>query len=141
LVGMIDTARSSWPVHVNRYEASHTPADSSADIGRKPQPSNAGTASWSSRLWQAVALTLIAGAAWWWSPQIIRIATDQGEVVIEAHDDAVEVQVFKNGKLIRVVDTETQQAFDLKSGNYTIKATGNDSAAGTTKLREKNKSI
>ena len=129
LIDMLGEDHASWPLHVNRYAASHTPADSSADIGRKPQPSNA--ASWSSRLWQTVALLLIGTAAWWWAPQIIRIATDQGEVVIEAHDDAVEVQVFENGELIRVVDTKTQQAFDLKSGNYTIKATGDDSAAGT----------
>ena len=133
LIEMFDADRASWPLHVNRYAASNL--ETREFYTNQTQPAKTGNATWSSRLWQAVALTLIAGAAWWWSPQIIRIATDQGEVVIEAHDDAVEVQVFENGELIRVVDTKTQQAFDLKSGNYTIKATGNDSAAGAFEVK------
>ena len=129
LIDMLGEDRASWPLHVNRYATSHL--ETRELYANRTQPAKAGNATWSSRMWQTVALLLIGTAAWWWSPQIIRIATDQGEVVIETGDEAVEIQIFKDEKLIRVVDTKTQQAFDLRSGNYTIKANGDDSARGT----------
>ena len=50
---------------------------------------------------------------WFFSPQIIRIATDQGELVIDAKDQAVEVEVLQGGELVRVIDTKPTKASRL----------------------------
>ena len=56
---------------------------------------------------------------------IIRIVTDQGEIVIETNDPDVEVEFLKDGKTFRVVDTKTNQSFDIRSGSYEIRAKAN----------------
>jgi serine/threonine protein kinase len=77
--------------------------------------------------WPAVAalvglLALLVGSGWYFSPQIIRVATDQGELVIDATDENVQVQVLKDGQPIRVLDRSTGASFDIRSGSYEFKA-------------------
>ena len=55
-------------------------------------------------------------------PQVIRIASDQGEISIETEDPDVQVEILKDGKLVRVVDTKTDQSFSIRSGNYEFRA-------------------
>ena len=51
--------------------------------------------------------------------------------MIESTDDNVEIQIFQNGKLMRVVDTQNGGSFDLHSGSYTLRATTTEAGQGT----------
>ena len=75
----------------------------------------------------ALLLAMIAFPMWMFSPQIIRIATNQGELVIETEDKDVKVEVRDNGELIRVLDASSGSSFDIRSGNFELSATGTDS--------------
>jgi serine/threonine protein kinase len=119
LVQMLSSPRESWPIVVNQY---HRSPEEDAEFTHTPSDKTARQSSALRWLMAALLLGLAGWGAWLWSPRIIRVMTDQGEVVIESKADDVEIQVFAEGKLLRVVDTETQQSFDLKSGNYTFAA-------------------
>ena len=82
-----------------------------------------------------VGLLMLGVLGYFFAPQIIRIATDQGEVVIKTSDDDVEVQVLQDGEVVKFIDTKTQQSFSLKSGQYSFKAVASDS---TEKIEEGN---
>lgn len=128
VVELLTTPREQWPLkaptHTNssQYHAANdlpqTAAMAANGSGRK----------WSNWSPAMIGLLMLASLGWWFAPQIIRIATDQGEIVIAASDDNVEVQVLQGGKVVRVIDTRTQQAFSLKSGQYSFNAVAADSA-------------
>lgn len=74
-------------------------------------------------IWLATAMACIFAlgfASLFW-PQIIRIATDQGELVIETNDPDVKIEVVSSGGDIRIVDLKTDQAIDIKSGEYELR--------------------
>lgn len=118
LAEMLSSQREDWPVAVNQYFEVSEEKTEVAHGKTKSQSQSVGMR------WLMAGLLLGLGGwgAWLWSPQIIRVMTDRGEVVIQSKAEDVEVQVFADGKLIRVVDTQTQQSFDLKSGAYTFAA-------------------
>ena len=66
---------------------------------------------------------------WLFAPQIIRIATNQGELVIETEDENVQVEIRENGDLIRVLDASSGASFDVRSGNFEISAISKDGKA------------
>ena len=55
---------------------------------------------------------------------IYRIATDSGQLVIAVDDPNVQIEVIKDGELIRIVDLKTESQVSLRSGTYTIAARG-----------------
>ncbi len=118
LIEMLSSPRGDWPISVNQYFGSPEGKTEVSHASVKVQRRSGGMR-W---LMTGILLGLVGWGAWLWSPQIIRVMTDQGEVVIESKVDDVEIQVFAEGKLIRVVDTKTKQSFDLKSGKYTFAA-------------------
>ncbi len=128
LIGMLSSKREDWPIAVNQYAGS---AEINMEVTRttvSQEQQRSGGMGW---LMAGLFLGLAGWGAWLWSPQIIRVMTDQGEVVIESKADDVEVQVFADGKLIRVVDAQTQQSFDLKSGKYTFAAQSSGNGENT----------
>ena len=124
LVTILDTDRSSWPVQLNRYQVD----PETDDPVSKPQPSGSRSSGNFSRwIIATIALGLLGLGGLFFLPQIIRIATDQGEIVIETNDPDVEVEILKDGEVFRVVDTKTDQSFNIRSGSYEIRAKANSS--------------
>ena len=122
LVEILDTERASWPVQLNRYSV-----EPQAEPLAKTQQTSGSRSNGNFSRWiiATIALGLLAFGGLFFGPQIIRIATDQGEIVIETDDPDVEVEFLKDGKTFRVVDTKTDQSFDIRSGSYEIRAKAN----------------
>ena len=101
--------------------------------------------SWSSLIATLMILGGFCWAAFLFGPQIIRIATDQGVIVIDSNDPDVKVEILQEEHLIRVVDLRTQQSIDLKAGSYEIKPIGDgnsiDVENGNVVLKRGEKSI
>jgi WD40 repeat protein len=51
---------------------------------------------------------------------IYRIATDNGELVIQTDNEDVELVVTKNGKVVKIIDTTTGKTVNLHSGDYEL---------------------
>ena len=51
---------------------------------------------------------------------LYRLATDKGELVIEADDPSIEVLVKQGGKQVTIIDTETKNRVELKAGKYEL---------------------
>ena len=98
-------------------------ADQSPAANRRPKINtaaegrNIGTRTW---LVALALLPLLALAAFFAGPQIIRIATDKGVLEIRTSDPDLKVQVEQNGELVQVIDLKTQQTIEIKSGEYSI---------------------
>ena len=54
-------------------------------------------------------------------PQIIRIATNQGELVIETNDQDIKIEIVDDGGKIRIVDLKTDQAINIVAGKYELR--------------------
>ena len=124
-IELLSLPRDQWPETIGSYLGSAVSGATTTNANL-PRTSTAGSSNnrgnWFRSGILALGLALVGGLGWMFAPQIIRIATDQGEVVIETDDENVEVQVIQNGELIRVIDLTTQQSFELKSGKYTFVA-------------------
>ena len=125
-IELLTTPRDQWPLVVPKYSSANV---ASGEENHRPVAAPISARSgrgWSSWIPTVVGLLLLGGFAWWSALQIIRIATPEGEVVIKTSDDNVEVEVLQEGKVIHVIDTETQQSFSLKSGQYSFHAKAKD---------------
>ena len=69
---------------------------------------------------------LIGWGCFTFGTQIIRIVTNHGELVIDAKDEAVKIEVLKNGNVVRVIDTKTDQRIDIEAGNYLLRLKENN---------------
>ena len=132
-IDLVMTPRDQWPMVVPTYSSS-TAADGGASLA-SPTSTGAGFGrGWSTWVAAMIGLAMLGGVGWMFAHQIILIATDQGEVKIDTSDDNVEVQVLQDGKVVRVIDTQTeeekdQQSFSLKSGQYSFNARAIDGGA------------
>ncbi len=66
----------------------------------------------------AASVLLMLGVAYSQGPAIYRLATNQGEVVLETDDPDIEVVVKKAGEKVAVFDRKTGGSFNLVSGEY-----------------------
>jgi WD40 repeat protein len=66
---------------------------------------------------------------------VYRIATDNGELIIETDNDDVEVVVSKGGKVVKLIDTKSGKHFTLDSGEYELALKGD--ADGLVLSRDK----
>ena len=124
-IQLLTNPRAQWTMDVLSYSGS-----SKRTAVRSPTA--VGTGGRAGRRWATwtattIGLLIVGAFGLLLSPQIIRIATNQGEIVIESSDDNVEVQVLKNGKVIHVIDAKTQQSFSLDSGQYSLNAVAKQS--------------
>ena len=118
LVKCLELPRSQWPMHVGSY-ASSSMQETQAIT--RPATGRGGSRYWG---WVTAGLFGLFGFGMWlFAPQIIRIATNQGELVIETEDENVQVEIRENGDLIRVLDASSGASFDVRSGNFQISAT------------------
>ena len=125
LVELLTTPREQWPIVVPSYSSANNVSEPNQLAAGKPVKSSHGRG-WSSWITTIVGLLLLGGFGWLLATQIIRIRTPEGEVVIKTSDDNVEVEVLQDGQVIRVIDSETEQSFSLKSGQYSFNAKASD---------------
>ncbi len=120
LIAALQQPRSNWP-----FVASPA-AQPSMQTAAKPKTQSG--SSW----FRWIAATLLVGALGWtgvmMGPQIIRIMTDQGQLVIDPKDDDVKVEILAGGKVIDVIDTKTKQKINIKSGEYHIQLQGDQNS-------------
>jgi WD40 repeat protein len=60
---------------------------------------------------------LVAGLL---SVGIFRIATDNGELIIQTKNDDVEVVISQGGRVVKIIDTKTGKHVTLRSGEYEL---------------------
>jgi WD40 repeat protein/tRNA A-37 threonylcarbamoyl transferase component Bud32 len=72
--------------------------------------------------WAAVAVAALAlgWAGWRYGPAVYRLATNQGQLVIETDDPDVEVAIKKGGEQVTITDARTGRDVTLKAGTYQI---------------------
>ena len=109
-----------------------TPAQIRPTDNSKPSPinlssKNKAVASQPTRWWPgivaAVAIGLVSLGGFF-LPQIIQIATNQGQIVIESNDPDVQVEVLQGGERIDIIDLKTKQKLSVVSGEYQIRPMG-----------------
>ncbi|MEL7499396.1 MAG: serine/threonine-protein kinase [Planctomycetota bacterium] len=130
LIQLLSTDRKNWDLSVPQYSRDSWNEETIAR-DEKPTKPTVKTNSSSNRRsgWRfvtaIVGLLFMSFGAWFAGPQIIRIATDQGELIIETNDNEdIEIEILKDGNTVRVVDLASQNAVDIKSGEYQIRAKG-----------------
>jgi serine/threonine protein kinase/WD40 repeat protein len=80
--------------------------------------------------WSAGCLAALALAGYWFGPGIYRVATNQGELVIETDDPDVEVTVRKEGEPVTILDRKSGRKVTLQAGKYQLEL--GEGAAGLT---------
>ena len=128
LIQCLKNPRSQWPQTVakpvNNLGADGFPVNDKALLA------SSSTHSWrTSFRWLIAAslIGLIGVSGWLMAPQIFRIATDQGQLVVETSDDNIKIQVLENGDLVRVLDASTKDSFTIESGEYSFNVVSKDS--------------
>lgn len=131
LVQLLRSERNQWTTPVSRYDSnrSREPNDTGSKAIKSSLPPTHRGSGWSSG-WGRVA-TGLALVALFFTPlifasDIIRIATDQGELVIKTDDPNVKLEITQDGKQVKVIDTTNSRSFNIESGNYVIQPTDND---------------
>ena len=114
LIECLSNERSQWPESVAVVSGNA--------IATGPEPTKLPERKAISVLSKLIAASLIGAlgfAAWFAAPQIIRIVTDKGELVIETDDPNVNVAILKNGSVVQTVDPSTGESlrFDIDSAN------------------------
>ena len=113
-VAALNSERKQWPFDVAKYQSGKD------EIPRRKSGFG----------WKAIAALLLVGLLGWlvWnnSPQIIRIVTNQGEIIIDTKVDDVKIEVIENGQEVRVVDLATENSITVRAGEYEIRPLGTD---------------
>ncbi len=122
----LEADRDSWPFACCHYATQPVLAQPE----RKPVTSGSGFFRWAIL---ATGLGLAGFAAWIFAPQIIRVATDQGQIIIESNDPDVEIEVLRGGEVIKVVDLKTEQKLEVQSGAYQIRTVGDENSVSIDK--------
>ena len=112
VMNALEQERSHWPFAVKRY-ASVEPKET------KPLPNTGKFSRWF--IGAAIAL-MMAAAAYAYGPQIVRIATNQGQIVIEANNENSQIEILENGERVRLVDIKNKtEIIEIKAGQYEVK--------------------
>ena len=122
LIRCLETSHNDWPANIKRCIA----AKRDSNEGEKKSTATRSGRFGAGTLIGAMLLGLFGLGLWLFAHQIIRIATNQGELVIETDDENVNVTVSENGEKVRVLDLSSGAAFDVRSGEFKISAVGND---------------
>ena len=129
LAEAINHGRTQWPFECDRYQIVKAKTHSKQSLAR-PQRLRSG-------FWPTISIAIMAGVmgfgGWMFGPQIFRIATDQGEIVIETNDPNVQIEVSQGGELVEVIDLRTKQSLQIKSGTYQIQAVDDQNSVSIDK--------
>ncbi len=120
----LNQPRANWKFSAASHPLESAPRDFQRPVNtsRSTKPASQDQLKWTR--W-VTAVVVVGLAAWGWNvygQQIIRVATNRGEIVIDSNDKNISVEILKDGELIRVVDLKTEQKIEIKAGEYEIKA-------------------
>ena len=91
-----------------------------------------GATNWSNWFFRVAGLLLMAFALGWagylYGPNVIRIVMNQGVIEIETEVDDVLVEVFQDGRRLRIVDLATEKSVVVSAGKYEIRPMGEDNS-------------
>jgi tetratricopeptide (TPR) repeat protein len=62
----------------------------------------------------------LAGTGAAFGPQVVRILTDKGQLVIQTSDPGVRVEVKRGGQLVTIIDPASGRRVDLHAGEYDL---------------------
>ena len=116
VVTMLQVERDLWPMQVAQYDTNSDSQPRQENTGAVTNVKPLASVSGSPWIAAAIAALMLGTAAYLFSPQVIRIATDQGELVVESDDKDVEIQILQDGEVVRVLDTSTKNSFNIQSG-------------------------
>ena len=89
--------------------------------------------------WKLVAALLIGigvtSFGFAYGQQIIRIATNQGEIEIETTVDDVKIEVSRAGELVKVIDLTTENKIEISAGEYQLSPVGDENSISIDKNR------
>ena len=129
---LLDTPTDEWTAEIPEYDfVAQNSLDKKNESSRTE--SKPGSRRWLRWLVAAVALGLLGWAGFLFSPQIIRIATNQGEIIIDTKVDDVEIEVMQGGQIIKLIDTKTNQSIDIKAGEYQLRPVGDNNSISIDK--------
>ena len=118
LVEALQTERHLWPFRADRLAEIDPPTTKPEGVVNRDRRANRGLIGW-------VAAVVAAGLLGWgclaFGPQIIRIVTNQGELVIDSKDEAVKIEILQGGYVVRVIDTRTEHSIDIEAGEYRLR--------------------
>jgi WD40 repeat protein len=87
----------------------------------KPHPARSRKLGGNATHTAAVLFVLVFGAGgYWFGPTVYRLATNQGQLVIESDDPDVKVVIKQQDQEVLVIDLKTQQEVTLKAGPYQL---------------------
>ena len=121
LISSLNNPRQQWPQKV--AVASNTaPSVSGKALAADPASTRSSTngVRW---LIATAVLGILGVTGWLMAPQIFRIITDQGELVVETEDPNIKIEVRENGGHVQIFDLSSNESFDIRSGNYEFSAT------------------
>ncbi len=67
-------------------------------------------------------------------PDVLRIRTSDGEIIIETDDPNVQVEVLQDGQLIHILDTRSQRSLKIAAGTYSIQPSRSVSDEATFRI-------
>ncbi len=70
----------------------------------------------------------LLGFGVYFSPQIIRIATNKGQLVIKSDDPNVKVEILSNGERVVIMDLLSNQTLEVIAGEYEIRPVSGDNS-------------
>ena len=123
LISSLSKPRSQWPQKITKVQTETSNRNEKPQVAGDFGQSKSGGMRW---LIAAGMLGMLCVTGWLMAPQIFRIVTDQGELIIETSDENIKIEVLESGNLCRVLDTSTNNSFDIKSGEYSFNVVSED---------------
>ena len=75
----------------------------------------------------------LAACGFAFGEQIVRVAMNEGEIIIDTKVDDVKIEIVNNGELVKVIDLATEQTIEIKAGEYEIRPVGDQNSISIDK--------
>ncbi len=112
------------PRHHWRFAADYSDASS---VRPQFQPATkSGSGRFIRRNLFAIGLGCLGLGGFLFGNDVIRIATNQGEIMIESSDPNIKIEIRQAGEVVQIIDTSTEQRIDIQAGQYTIQPRGSN---------------
>ena len=128
----LSTDRSQWDFSITRYKDKPAAPGTKLVPEAKTQMSGHAGFSWLGHLTTLLVIGLLAAGGFLFGDDVIRVATGYGQLTIETDDPDVKVEVLDQGKVVRIIDTQTDKQIDIKEGRYTFQVVGEDNSVAVT---------
>lgn len=126
VAGALSSDRANWD-----FKPNYNSAENATLAEREAKPKNASSlkdsGSWIG--WVAgLVICGLLGFGVYFSPQIIRIATNKGQLVIKSDDPNIKVEILSNGERVVIMDLLSKQTLEVIAGEYEIRPVSGDNS-------------